>query len=735
MSGKLSVVTDPLGSTTSTTYDIDDRVHTVTQQVSATENRQRTYSYDALGRVYQLADTTSGNPGTVLETHAYTPNGKEQSFTDARNNSISYFYDGFDRPDHTVYPDQSTEQYQHDLNGNVVQKTTRSGLTIGFTYDALNRLSTKTPQGEAAGPVTYVYDLSGRLVQASDGSSSLPYIIGYDSAGRANSYTDQQGRNTQVEFDAVGNATRLQWPAYTDGASPYFVTYQYDTLNRMTDVLENGSSANLLAHYDWDSLSRQTMITYGDGTTDTYAQYDAGDNLHTLTQTFAGTNNSVTFSYDWYSNHQRKSLAIDNNAFQYVPNTAAVTYAPADANNRYIDSTNVAGGQTTYTYDGNQNLTFDGANTLTYDVENRLIQAQNGAWGTSQYLYDPLGNRKQKQVSGVVTEFVLAGAQEIADYDCTNDVCLPRTLTVRGVGGLPLAQIVPAGDASQQENIAYYHHDALGSTVAATIPGVDGAAETYTYGEFGESAGGSLPYQFAGYHYDGETGLYYVRARYYSPTLGRFLQTDPVGIMGGTNLYAYVGDDPLNAIDPLGLMPDKPAQQQNTMVQQQSDSPEAAKASAQRAGAVSSQKIGNVWFNAYGGSAAERSAQLAVMSQDLTTTDRGGEMLKVLEGRKSGFLGLWGDPQPFDIILWANPLKSYSTQGGNFIVLDPSQIGAPYTSATGGGTYSLQRIFAHEMGHAAMRNLDNGPGAMNNVNWNENVLMRQLGDFNDRTTY
>ena len=109
----------------------------------------------------------------------------------------------------------------------------------------------------------------------------------------------------------------------------------------------------------------------------------------------------------------------------------------------------------------------------------------------------------------------------------------------------------------------------------------------------------------------------------------------------------------------------------------QAQSQSAAKASAQSAGAVSSEKIGKVWFNAYGGSAAERSAQLAAMSQDLTTTDRGGEMLKALEGRKSGFLGLWGDPKPFDIIQWSNPLGSYSTQGGNFIVLDPSQIGMP----------------------------------------------------------
>jgi RHS repeat-associated protein len=67
------------------------------------------------------------------------------------------------------------------------------------------------------------------------------------------------------------------------------------------------------------------------------------------------------------------------------------------------------------------------------------------------------------------------------------------------------------------------------------------------------SGGGTLAYTFAGYRYDQETGLYYVKARYYSPTLGRFLQADPAGVAGGTNLYAYVGNDPINLIDATGL--------------------------------------------------------------------------------------------------------------------------------------------------------------------------------------
>jgi hypothetical protein len=107
----------------------------------------------------------------------------------------------------------------------------------------------------------------------------------------------------------------------------------------------------------------QTLITYGDGTTDSYSQYDADDNLLTLTQNFAGAGNSVSFSYGWFSNRQRQSVGVDNNAFQYVPSVPmTVSYYPADVNNGYTGSSSTPSGlSAAYTYDGNQNLTYFGA--------------------------------------------------------------------------------------------------------------------------------------------------------------------------------------------------------------------------------------------------------------------------------------------------------------------------------------------------------------------------------------
>ncbi len=544
LSDQPSTLTDALGNVITKTYDANDRVLTIESQVTGTQVRKRTYSYDALSRLSRLSDTTAGTPGTLLEAFSYTPNGRSATVTDANNHTTSHGYDGLDRVTQTTYPDGSTRKFQLDANGNILQVTTRSGQTIGYTYDALNRTISKTPQGEAAGQVTFGYDLTGHLLRAADASSATPYSVGYDTAGRPISFTDQQGRNTSVAYDAMGNRTRLQWPAGTNGNGAYFVTYQYDPMNRMVEIDENGSPASPLAKYQWDSLSRLTLISYGDGTSDSYAQYDAGDNLQTLVENFNGFR--VTFGYSWLKNHQRESESVTNPAFQYVPTAGTTTYGAANANNGYTNS-----GATNFTYDLNRNLTFDGANTLTFDVENRLIAAQTAAAGTAQYFYDPLGGRKQKVVNGVPTQFVLAGTEEIADYTGTGPGA-QMMLTVRGLHGMPVAAVIP-GSGSQGETITYYHHDLMGSTVAATQPGVVGAA-AFTYSEFGVPGSGEpLPYQFDGYRYDAETGLYFTGARYYSPQLGRFLQPDPIGVAGGLNTYAYTANDPLNFTDPRGL--------------------------------------------------------------------------------------------------------------------------------------------------------------------------------------
>lgn len=604
--------TDADGKTTSFTYD---RAGNLVSTVDPLGHETR-YRYDARHRLIETIDAEGGSTRFV-----YDADNNVVSITDPDGNTTTFAYDARNRLVSEIDPLGKTIKYEYDAADNQTARVDRDGRRIQSAYDDLNRLVTETWVG-AGNVVNYAYDGAGNLLSAVDDQSALtftydsrdrvatvdnagtpnaPHVVltySYDAVGNVLAVADTvdgaAGATTVYAYDALNRVSRITQAGtgladkrvdftynplgqfatidrYADLAGTQLVagsTYAYDALNRLTSLAHSGP-AGTLAFYDltYDAAGRITHYGDIDGSTD--YTYDQTDQL-TGADHSNGSNPDETYSYD--ANGNRTSSHLHGSGYD------------TDTANRLLSD-----GTYNYAYDDEGNLILrteiatGATREFTWDYRNRLTDVvdRDGSGTETQrvaYTYDAFDRRISKAVDvtpgdlvdAAVTHFIYDREDVILDYldvDGNNGAGV-SVLAERYLHGPAVDQVFAQDDA--KGNNQWLLADHLGS-IRDVVDSSGVLADHILYDAYGNRVSetnhalGSR-YQFAGREFDGETNLYFNRARYYSPSTGRFISEDPIAFVAGDpNYFRYAKNDPVRNIDPFGFQassrPADPAQE------------------------------------------------------------------------------------------------------------------------------------------------------------------------------
>ncbi len=509
-----------------------------------------TYEYDAVNRLVKVTQ-----PGNVATTYTYDRRNNLTSVTDANGNSTHYAYNAQNRVTETDSPDTGSTTYTYDLNGNLKTKTDAKGVTISYTYDALNRLTLIDFPADT--DIVYTYDTclngKGRLCGMADASGTTSYE--YTPKGQIKKETkliDSVNYVTQYTYDQNGNMRTMSYP------SGKVITYNYSN-DRAITVL-NGA-ANLATNIAYKPFGGMSAITYGNGLTSSIG-YDTQYRLSSLA---TGTFQNLTYGYD--NNGNITSIAPGKNytydaldrlgtangpwgslgwtydgvGNRQTENANTYTYTP---NTNKLTSVNGI----SFGYDNNGNTSSEALRVYTYNQNQRLIKVTDGAAIKGEYSYNGNGQRVKKLIDGVTTIFHYnLNGQIISESSSAGTI----TAEYVYLNGQPLAKM-------EGKNTYNYHNDHLATPQKMTDSSgtVVWSADYKPFGEATVNPSSTITnnLRFPGQYYDVETGLNYNYMRDYNPTIGRYIESDPVGIQEGHNhLFVYAKNNALRFDDPFGL--------------------------------------------------------------------------------------------------------------------------------------------------------------------------------------
>lgn len=544
-----------------------------------------TFGIDALSRT-----TAAGSYPYANITYTYDSHDRPLSVQTRAAQTTGYIYDGFGDMIQETSPDRGTIVYHYDADANATSKLDGAGVTTNYTYDALDRLATVAYPADTAENVTYTYDQTGtgftfgigRLTSVADMAGTLTRQ--YDERGNLTQEKRVSGATTLTTGYGYDAASRVSSITYPSGLA---VNYVRDAMGRITSVTGQpsgaGSATTLASGVTYEPFGPYLALTYGNGIVETLTRdldykiltlkdigtatvqsismgYGTADLAGPYIDNLAGTNSlntgydqlyHITGSHISAGNHGYASDGNGNRTIQgLTPSSTNITYGYA-ANSNKLTGITQSSATNTVTSDGNGSVTgfstpygAAGVSTLSYNKAGRLTSVSSTSATLGTYLYDGLGNRFSKTVGGTTTQFIHAGSAIIEET----------------TGGTPKDYIYLNGRAIAMltgTTFTYLHGNNVGSPQVATsaAQAVAWKLSTLAFGETIATSGtATVNLRFPGQYYDAETGFNHNGFRDYVPSLGRYLEFDPMGLGVGLNPYIYVGDRPLDLIDPWGLL-------------------------------------------------------------------------------------------------------------------------------------------------------------------------------------